>query len=99
MGGSMRTRLRGAGIEVTGYDQNPAVSDVASLAELVSSIDAPRIVWIMVPAGEVTTKVVTELAELLGDGDLIIDGGNSRFSDDAKHSALVAPQGIEYMDA
>jgi 6-phosphogluconate dehydrogenase len=99
MGGNMRTRLRNAGIQVTGYDRNPEVSDVGSLTELVSAIDAPRIVWIMVPAGDVTTSVVTELSGLLGSGDLIIDGGNSRFTEDAKHAALVAPRGIDYMDA
>jgi 6-phosphogluconate dehydrogenase len=99
MGGNMRTRLRNAGIQVTGYDRNPEVSDVGSLTELVSAIDAPRIVWTMVPAGDVTTSVVTELSGLLGSGDLIIDGGNSRFTEDAKHAALVAPRGIDYMDA
>lgn len=99
MGGNMRTRLRNAGIQVTGYDRNPEVSDVGSLTELVAAIDAPRIVWIMVPAGDVTTSVVTELSGLLGSGDLIIDGGNSRFTEDAKHAALVAPRGIDYMDA
>src|SRR5690554_8205742 len=98
MGGNMRTRLRNAGIQVTGYDRNPEVSDVGSLTELVSAIDAPRIVWIMVPAGDVTTSVVTELSGLLGSGDLIIDGGNSRFTEDAKHAAIVAPRGIDYMD-
>ncbi len=99
MGSSMRTRLRNAGIQVTGYDQNLAVSDVGSLAELTDAIDAPRIVWVMVPAGEVTTSVITELAGLLSEGDLIIDGGNSRFTEDAKHASLLAPRGIEYMDA
>ena len=99
MGANMRTRLRSQGIDVTGYDRNPQVTDVGSLAELIGRMEAPRIVWIMVPAGEVTTAVVTELAELLDSGDLIIDGGNSRFTEDAKHSALVAPRGIEYVDA
>jgi 6-phosphogluconate dehydrogenase len=99
MGGNMRTRLRSKGIDVTGYDRNAEVSDVTSLAELVQSVPAPRIVWVMVPAGDITTGVVTELSGLLADGDLIIDGGNSRFTDDAKHAALVAPRGIHYLDA
>ena len=99
MGGNMRSRLRGKGIEVTGYDRNPEVTDVASLAELVQAVPAPRIVWVMVPAGEITTAVVTELADLLKEGDLIIDGGNSRFTEDAKHAALLAPRGIHYLDA
>src|SRR5690554_6615322 len=99
MGGNMRDRLRSHGIEVTGFDRNPQVSDVDSLAELVKVIDAPRIVWVMVPAGEITTAVIAELGELLEAGDLIIDGGNSRFTEDAKHAAMLAPRGIEYVDA
>ncbi|TXN29282.1 phosphogluconate dehydrogenase (NAD(+)-dependent, decarboxylating) [Lacisediminihabitans profunda] len=99
MGNNMRERLRAHDIEVTGFDRNPAVSDVSSVEELVKALPTPRIVWIMVPAGEVTTAVVTELAGLLEAGDLIIDGGNSRFTEDFKHSALVADKGIEYVDA
>src|SRR5690606_7235663 len=67
--------------------------------ELVKVIDAPRIVWVMVPAGEITTAVITELGGLLDAGDLIIDGGNSRFTEDAKHAAALAPKGVEYIDA
>ena len=99
MGGNMRDRLRSRGIDVTGFDRNPEVTDVASLAELVRAITAPRIVWVMVPAGEITTTVITDLGALLDDGDLIIDGGNSRFTEDAKHAAALAPLGIEYVDA
>ena len=63
MGANMRERLRRAGLEVTGFDRNPEVSDVASLTELVSALPpAGRIVWIMVPAGEITRSVVTELS-------------------------------------
>ncbi|MHA6669726.1 phosphogluconate dehydrogenase (NAD(+)-dependent, decarboxylating) [Homoserinimonas sp. A447] len=99
MGGNMRDRLRGHGIEVTGFDRNPEVTDAGSLAEMVQVITAPRIVWVMVPAGEVTTAVITELGALLEEGDLIIDGGNSRFTEDAKHAAALEPKGIEYIDA
>ncbi|WP_394770593.1 phosphogluconate dehydrogenase (NAD(+)-dependent, decarboxylating) [Lacisediminihabitans sp.] len=99
MGNNMRERLRAHDIEVTGFDRNPAVSDVSSVEELVKALPTPRIVWIMVPAGEITTAVVTELSGLLEQGDLIIDGGNSRFTEDFKHSALVADKGIEYVDA
>ncbi|MHA6693706.1 phosphogluconate dehydrogenase (NAD(+)-dependent, decarboxylating) [Homoserinimonas sp. A520] len=99
MGGNMRDRLRGHGIEVTGFDRNPEVTDAGSLAEMVQVITAPRIVWVMVPAGEVTTAVITELGSLLEEGDLIIDGGNSRFTEDAKHAAALEPKGIEYIDA
>jgi 6-phosphogluconate dehydrogenase len=99
MGGNMRDRLRNQGIEVTGYDRNPAVTDSDSLAGMVQAISSPRIVWVMVPAGEITSSVITELGGLLDAGDLIIDGGNSRFTEDAKHAAELAPLGIEYIDA
>ncbi|HEY8913450.1 phosphogluconate dehydrogenase (NAD(+)-dependent, decarboxylating) [Lacisediminihabitans sp.] len=99
MGNNMRERLRAHDIEVTGFDRNPAVSDVPSIEELAKALPTPRIVWIMVPAGEITTAVVTELSGVLEAGDLIIDGGNSRFTEDFKHSALVADKGIEYVDA
>jgi len=99
MGGNMRDRLRAGGIDVTGYDRNPEVTDVASTTELVAALPAPRLVWVMVPAGEITTSVVTELSGLLSDGDLVIDGGNSRFTDDFTHSALLAKTGVNYIDA
>lgn len=99
MGNNMRERLRNHDIDVTGFDQNPAVSDVATLAELAQAIPSPRIVWVMVPSGEITTAVVTDLIAELSAGDVIIDGGNSRFTEDFKHAALAAAKGIEYIDA
>ena len=99
MGANMRTRLREQEIEVTGYDRNPEVSDVSSLGDMIAAIPTPRIVWVMVPAGEITHSVVAELVGLLESGDLIIDGGNSRFSEDAKHAELAAGNGIEFIDA
>ncbi|RXR21742.1 decarboxylating 6-phosphogluconate dehydrogenase [Oerskovia turbata] len=99
MGANMRARLRAGGIEVTGFDQNPEVSDVASLAELVAALPAgQRFVWVMVPSGAITRGVVTELAGLLTAGDVVIEGGNSHFSDDAEHAAQLAPLGIGYLD-
>ncbi|MBO4204524.1 phosphogluconate dehydrogenase (NAD(+)-dependent, decarboxylating) [Micromonospora echinofusca] len=97
MGGNMRERLRAVGHEVVGFDQNPEVSDVASLAELADKLAAPRAVWVMVPAG-VTDATIDSLAEVLGDGDIIIDGGNSRFSDDGPRAERLATQGIGYLD-
>jgi len=99
MGHNMRERLRANDIEVTGFDQNPDVTDVANLTELVKALPSPHIVWVMVPAGTITTAVITDLAEVLEAGDIIIDGGNSRFSDDITHAELVANKGIEYVDA
>ncbi|MDQ1584102.1 MAG: 6-phosphogluconate dehydrogenase [Microbacteriaceae bacterium] len=99
MGNNMRARLERNGIEVTGYDTNPELSDVATLAELAQALPAPRVVWIMVPAGAITDAVVTELEGILDKGDLIIDGGNSRFTDDFKHAAQLQPKGIDYIDA
>jgi 6-phosphogluconate dehydrogenase len=98
MGGNMRARLRNGGIEVTGYDRNPEVADVASLADLVAALPAPRAVWVMVPAGPPTSSTVEQLAGLLGPGDLVIDGGNSNFQDDAKNAALLHQHGIGYLD-
>ncbi|KZM34218.1 phosphogluconate dehydrogenase (NAD(+)-dependent, decarboxylating) [Oerskovia enterophila] len=99
MGANMRSRLRAGGIEVTGFDRNPDVSDVATLAELVEALPAgQRVVWVMVPSGPITRGVVTELGELLTSGDVVVEGGNSHFSDDAEHAAQLAPRGIGYLD-
>ncbi|MFZ0157720.1 MAG: decarboxylating 6-phosphogluconate dehydrogenase [Kineosporiaceae bacterium] len=98
MGGNMRTRLRNAGVEVTGYDRNPEVSDVASLADLVAALPAPRTVWIMVPHGAPTTSTVEELGSLLAAEDLVIEGGNSRFTDDLVNAATLAASGVNYLD-
>ncbi len=98
MGNNMRERLRAHDIEVTGYDRNPDVTDVATLTELVEALPSPHIVWLMVPSGAITDSVVTDLADLLQAGDIIIDGGNSRFTEDIKHAEQVAGSGIEYVD-
>ncbi|MGH3383060.1 MAG: phosphogluconate dehydrogenase (NAD(+)-dependent, decarboxylating) [Nocardioidaceae bacterium] len=98
MGGNMRERLRAAGLTVTGYDRNPEVSDVGSLAELVEQLPTPKVVWVMVPAGDATRATVRELADLLGEGDVVVDGGNSRWTDDTEHGALLADQGVGFVD-
>ena len=84
MGGNMRTRLRNAGHTVVGFDRNPDVSDVGSLEELVAALPSPKVVWVMVPAGEPTRATVRQLGELLGAGDVVVDGGNSRWTDDQR---------------
>ena len=97
MGGNMRERLRRAGHEVVGYDPNPQVSDVGSLADMVNGLAAPRVVWLMVPSTG-TESAITELTGLLSAGDIVIDGGNSRFSDDPPRAKRLAEHGIGYLD-
>ncbi|MHA0284815.1 phosphogluconate dehydrogenase (NAD(+)-dependent, decarboxylating) [Mycobacterium sp. C3-094] len=99
MGFNMRARLRDGGHEVIGYDPRPEVSDVASLADLASALDAPRVVWVMVPSGSITDQTITELAGVLSEGDLVIDGGNSRYTEDKPHAELLAQSGIAFIDA
>ena len=99
MGGNMAKRIAAAGHEVVGFDRSPE-SDrtVSSLEEMVAALKTPRLVWVMVPAGEPTDSTINELAELLEPGDMIIDGGNSRYTDDARHAAELEPKGIHFMD-
>lgn len=74
MGANMRERIRGAGHDVVGFDPGTTSSDVESLQELVARLATPRVVWVMVPAGEPTRTVIEQLSHLLGAGDLVIDG-------------------------
>ena len=98
MGFNMRERMRRAGIEVVGYDPRPEVTDVASLPDLAEALDAPRMVWVMVPSGQVTRDTISELARTLASGDLVIDGGNSRYLDDGPHAAELDGLGIGFID-
>ena len=98
MGGNMRERLRRAGHTVVGYDRNPEVRDVDSLEAMVEALPEPKVVWVMVPAGEATDATVKGLCELLDEGDIVIDGGNSRWSDDQTHADLLAQKGIGFID-
>ncbi len=98
MGGNMRTRMRERGVTVTGYDRNPDVSDVDSLKGLVEALPSPKVVWVMVPAGDATRATVAELGDLLGEGDLVVDGGNSRWTDDTINAALLGELGIGFVD-
>jgi 6-phosphogluconate dehydrogenase len=98
MGGNMAERLRRAGHEVVGYDHSPGKRDVDSLEALVGALEAPRVVWVMVPSGEPTRATIKELAGLLGEGDVVVDGGNSRWTDDIANAELLAEKKIGYVD-
>src|SRR6476469_7277408 len=98
MGGNMRERMRRAGLTVVGYDRNPDVSDVDSLEALVEALPSPKVVWVMVPAGDATRATFKELGGLMSEGDVVVDGGNSRWTDDIANAELLAEKGIGYVD-
>jgi 6-phosphogluconate dehydrogenase len=99
MGGNMAERLRRGGHTIVGFDASASSKrDADSLEDLVGKLSAPRAVWVMVPAGEPTTETVTKLGELLDAGDIVIDGGNSRYTDDQIHAAALAEKGIGFID-
>ncbi|CAI9403638.1 phosphogluconate dehydrogenase (NAD(+)-dependent, decarboxylating) [Aestuariimicrobium sp. T2.26MG-19.2B] len=98
MGGNMRDRLREKGHTVVGYDRNQDLSDSKDLADLVGQLtELPKVIWVMVPE-QVVKSVVTELKPLLGEGDIVIDGGNSKWLNDKVHGADLAESGIHYLD-
>jgi 6-phosphogluconate dehydrogenase len=84
--------------EAVSAAEGHGASGAGSLEELVQQLEAPRTVWIMVPAGDPTTETVDKLAELLEEGDTIVDGGNSRWTDDQARAEKLEPHGIHYVD-
>jgi 6-phosphogluconate dehydrogenase len=98
MGGNMRERLRRAGHTVVGYDRNPDVSDADSLEAMVEQLPSPKVVWVMVPAGDPTRETIAALKELLSEGDVVVDGGNSRWTDDQVNAESLAEKGIGFVD-
>jgi 6-phosphogluconate dehydrogenase len=99
MGGNMAERLRRGGHEVIGYDLSPdSGRDVDSLQALAAALAPPRAVWVMVPAGKPTTATIQDLAEVLEPGDLVVDGGNSRYTDDQLHAAALNEKQIGFVD-
>jgi 6-phosphogluconate dehydrogenase len=99
MGANMAERLRRAGHVAIGYDRNPETSEVVSLDELVERLDKPRTIWSMVPAGDPTEETIRALAELLDQGDLVVDGGNSYFRDSIRRAEELHGRGILFSDA
>jgi 6-phosphogluconate dehydrogenase len=107
MGGFMAERIHNAGHQVVGFDFNPdAVSKLAasgnvgssSLADMVSKLQAPRAVWMMVPSGDPVDKTIAALEALLSPGDIIIDGGNSNYKDTIRRHGEVTAKGFQYLD-
>ncbi|WP_046317768.1 phosphogluconate dehydrogenase (NAD(+)-dependent, decarboxylating) [Mycobacterium sp. UM_Kg1] len=108
MGANLVRRIVDGGHQCVVYDHNPdavrALADepntagVRSLAELAAQLPAPRVVWVMVPAGAITTSVIDELSGLLTDGDVVIDGGNTYYRDDIAHAKTLAAKGIRLLD-
>jgi 6-phosphogluconate dehydrogenase len=109
MGANMARRLCRKGIEVVGYDRDAAtvaglaaetsMVSAVSVADAVSKLTAPRVVWMMLPSGDPTENQLKELAVMLSPGDVVIDGGNSNYKDSQRRGAWLAELGIEFMDA
>jgi 6-phosphogluconate dehydrogenase len=107
MGANMARRLMRDGHRIVAYDVNPdAVAELAgegaeaasSLEDLAAKLSAPRSVWVMVPAGEITEQTVDGVAAVLESGDAIVDGGNSYYRDDIRRAEKVGQRGIDYVD-
>ncbi|MHB8920156.1 MAG: phosphogluconate dehydrogenase (NAD(+)-dependent, decarboxylating) [Halothiobacillus sp.] len=109
MGANMARRLSRGGIEVVAHNRSTAPIDelvatethimaAYSLAELIEQLPSPRIVWLMLPAGDITQEAITQVLPLLAEGDLLIDGGNSRYKDTIARAARVQQSGVHYMD-
>ncbi len=98
MGAGIAERLRRDGHEVVGYDRDPALADVGSLVELVTALDPPRVVWLMVPAGAATEQTFEEVTTLLEGGDIVIDGGNSWYRDSIRRGKVAEERGLRFID-
>ena len=109
MGANMARRLCRGGIEVVGYNRSPEIVQAlakeeglipaASLSEVVGELGSPRVVWLMLPAGETTERAIEDLVTMLSRGDVIVDGGNSNFHESERRGTLCAKYQIGFMDA
>lgn len=109
MGAAMATRLARGGHEVVVYDSSPRAraalegepgcTPTADLEQLVGALEPPRVIWLMVPAGEATEEVIDTLAPLLAPGDVIVDGGNSYYRDSICRATALAARGLRFVDA
>ena len=107
MGGNMARRLLGGGHTVVAWARNPEAVDAMaaegavgaeSLEDVVGKLSAPRVAWVMVPSGDPTEDTVEKLSGLLEEGDTVVDGGNSNYHDTVRRAALLAGEGLHYVD-
>lgn len=109
MGANMARRLRRGDVNVVAYNRSfevtqslaeeTGVTATASLEELVAQLPAPRVVWLMLPAGDITQQYIDQLVTLLGQGDILVDGANSYYKDSMRRAEQVAEHGIHFIDA
>ena len=109
MGANMARRLRRGGVEVVGYNRTLRVSEdlaqevgvipVATLADAVNQLETPRVVWLMLPAGDATEQALRSLLPLLRPGDVVVDGGNAWYKDSKRRGTWLAAHGLGFVDA
>ncbi len=107
MGLNMATRLIQGGHRVVGFAHSPndiklaedaGAEGASTLQEAVNKLGPPRIVWLMIPAGNPTFETIEDLSKMLSEGDIVIDGGNSYYKDSIQHAAQLAAKGIDFVD-
>jgi 6-phosphogluconate dehydrogenase len=108
MGSNMARRLHNAGVRVVAYNRTPDKTEEIigegleggfSPAEVVAMLQPPRVVWLMVPAGEATEKTLEEFSAVMAPGDTIVDGGNANFKDSKRRHAMLKGRGLNFVDA
>lgn len=109
MGGNMARRLCRHGIQVVGFNRSPEIVQTlakeegmlpaASVSQVLEQLEPPKVVWLMLPAGQPTERMIDDLSGMLSAGDIVVDGGNSNYNDSIRHSALLAEHEIGFIDA